>query len=406
MAQSFTGGGTIQNATTTPTANIGSLGIDNSSGTGVTLNLPISLSSSLTLASGILNTSTANLLTVGYNATNTGTITRTAGIVNGPLKKWYAAGTGSATFPVGAAGNYKPATINFTTAPSTAGTLTASFSAVAPDFPNAAPLTEGSLIINRASTQGTWLVEAGDGLAGGIYTASFTGNGATDVIDYTKTVLIKRPSAGGDWVLDGTHVTTTGSNTAPVVSRTAMSGFSQFAIGGENNVALPISIEYFRGSKQNGAHLLDWKVACYSSPTLNMQLERSADGRRFQTISSQTETSLRCLQPFNYSDAAPLAGINYYRLKSIDADGKVSYSTIVALLNKEIGFEMVSLVPNPVRSEATLSITSATKSIMELVVTDVNGKQLNKQRVSLIAGNNLLPISVSNLAAGTYQVTG
>jgi len=170
--------------------------------------------------------------------------------------------------------------------------------------------------------------------------------------------------------------------------------------------ALPISIEYFKGSKQGSNMLLDWKVTCYSSPSVTMLLERSADGRKFTTINNQTETSLRCLQPFSFTDAAPLSGINYYRLKSVDIDGKESYSKIVALLNKEKGFEIVSLVPNPVSNEAVLSVTSAAKSIIEIVVSDLSGKQLNKQRVTMIAGNNLLPINVSNLPAGTYQVTG
>jgi hypothetical protein len=170
--------------------------------------------------------------------------------------------------------------------------------------------------------------------------------------------------------------------------------------------ALPISIEYFKGSKQNNGHLLDWKVACSSSPSVTLQLERSADGRNFNTINSQSATATRCLQPFSYTDAAPLAGVNYYRLKSIDIDGKITYSTIVALLNKDKGFEIVSLMPNPAKEVAVLSVTSAVKSIIEIVVSDMNGKQLSKQRVSLIAGNNQLPLNVRSLASGTYQVTG
>lgn len=406
IAQSFNGGGLIQNAVTGATGNVVSLAIDNTNAAGVTLNVPITLSSNLNLVNGILNTTPTNLISVGYNAATLGTITRTTGMVNGPLKKWYGAATGTATLPLSDGTNYKPATIAFTTAPATAGSLTASFSAVAPNFPNAAPLTEGALIVNKASTQGSWFVEAGDGLTGGTYTGAFTGNGTTDVIDYTKTVLIKRPSAGGDWTLDGTHVASTGSNSAPVVSRTGMSSFSEFAIGGELLVALPISIEYFKGSKQSNGHLLDWKVTCYNSPSVTMILERSTDGRNFKPVNSQTETSLRCLQPFSFVDASPLAGITYYRLKSVDVDGKVTYSTVVALLNKEKGFEIVNLVPNPVSTDAVLSVTSANKSIIEIVVSDISGKQLNKQRVSLISGNNLIPLNVRNLPAGTYQVTG
>ena len=170
--------------------------------------------------------------------------------------------------------------------------------------------------------------------------------------------------------------------------------------------ALPISIEYFKGSKQSNGHQLDWKVTCLNSPTVTLLLERSADGRNFKTINSQSATSTRCLQPFSFTDASPLAGINYYRLKTIDIDGKINYSTIVALLNKDKGFEIVSIMPNPVATKAMLSISSAQKSTMEIIVTDLAGKQLSKQRVVLLAGSNQVSLNLSNLAAGSYQVTG
>lgn len=404
--QTIGGAGIFRNAATSPTASIRNLSVQNASAGGVTLSAPLTLNGTLAFTKGILNTTSVNLLTVGISGTTPGSITRTDGMVNGPLKKWFAAATGSATLPIGTATLYKPATINFTTAPTAAGTLTASFSSTAPNFPNAVPLMEGSLVINRASTQGSWFVEAGDGLTGGAYTGTFTGNGATDILDYTKTVLIKRPSAGGDWTLDGTHVTTTGSNTAPVVSRTGMANFSEFAIGGELLVALPVSIEYFTGAKQGDRNRLDWKINCYNSATVNMSLERSADGRRYESIYSTIETSARCQSPFTQNDLNPLPGINYYRLKTIDIDGKVSYSNVVALLNKDKGFEMVSLAPNPVVNKAVLNITSAERSTMEIVITDVNGKQVSKQRANLAAGNNQVELNLKTIAAGTYQVSG
>jgi hypothetical protein len=178
--------------------------------------------------------------------------------------------------------------------------------------------------------------------------------------------------------------------------------FNIYVSGG----ALPVSIQYFKGSKQNNRNLLDWKVACYNSPTATMVLERSNDARKFEPINSITETATRCLQPFSFVDASPLAGVNYYRLKTIDADGKVSYSTIVALINKDKGFEITSLMPNPVKAAAILSVISAEKTILQVVVSDLAGRQLSKQQVILVAGGNQVPLKLGNLSAGSYQVTG
>ena len=109
---------------------------------------------------------------------------------------------------------------------------------------------------------------------------------------------------------------------------------------------------------------------------------------------------------YDFTDRTPQKGINYYRLKATDIGGKIDYSNVVALLNRDKGFELVSLAPNPVKNDAILSVTSAERSIMEIVVSDLNGKQVSKQRVSLIAGSNQVTLSLRNVAAGTYQVTG
>ncbi|MEO6404478.1 MAG: T9SS type A sorting domain-containing protein [Ferruginibacter sp.] len=168
---------------------------------------------------------------------------------------------------------------------------------------------------------------------------------------------------------------------------------------------VPITIEFFRGAKQTAGNLLDWKVSCTSTPFATLTLERSADGRNFFDVNTQQATSLRCLSPFSYVDAAPLPGINYYRLKMTDADGKITYSHLVVIINKGKGFEIVGLSPNPVYNTANLNLTTAASGKIEVQITDINGKLLQRQSVQLQSGSNLVPLKVSNLVAGSYQVT-
>ena len=360
-----------------------------------------------TFTNGKINLN-GNSITLGLNGTTAalaGTMTTgaTSYMYNGQFKRWISATTGNRDFPMGTATAKKALSINYTTVPTAAGTLTANWSSVIPSFPNAVPLTEGSNFVNAVSRNGSWFVNAADGLAGGAYTTTVTANGTTDVIDYTKAVLVKRPSAGGDWTLDGTPVANSGSNTAPVLSRTGMSGFSEFAIGGESNVSLPISLEYFRGAKQTAGNVLDWKVSSISPVTLT--LERSTDRVNYKVINAQTATVDRMLNPFTYTDVTPEAGVNYYRLKVTNADGESKYSNVVALINKEKGFELISVVPNPVQSNTVLSLSSAKAGRIDLSVSDVTGKVVIKQSVNVIAGNNPITLNFATLAAGTYQIT-
>ena len=168
---------------------------------------------------------------------------------------------------------------------------------------------------------------------------------------------------------------------------------------------LPIIINYFKGTKQVSKHLLNWKVTCISSPSVTMVLERSADSRNFTGINSITADAVRCNQPFNYTDTDPLKGMNYYRLKNTDADGKITYSSIVALLNAVKGFEIISIAPNPVVSNNfKLNVASAQTGKMDIVIFDMQGRLVNRQSISLIAGFNSLPLNVVSLATGTYTI--
>lgn len=189
------------------------------------------VSNTLTLTAGEINMGSYTL-TLGTGTSATGTLSGTAGIVVGNFKRWFAASTGSKDFLVGIPGIQRKATINFTAAPSAGGTLTVNF---IPNDPGDAglPLTEGSITVNTASNSGYWKIDAGDGLTGGTYTGTFTATNFPGVNSYAGLVLIKRPSGGGDWILNGTHVTTTGSNAIPVLSRTGMTGFSEFGVGGD-----------------------------------------------------------------------------------------------------------------------------------------------------------------------------
>ncbi len=103
--QTIGGTGTYANLTTSPTAQLNSLLVNNTNATGVTLNLPLSVSGTLTLTAGKVNTTSTNLLTLG-TATAAGTLSggsSTAYIV-GPFARTIANANTASTYihyPVG-----------------------------------------------------------------------------------------------------------------------------------------------------------------------------------------------------------------------------------------------------------------------------------------------------------------
>jgi hypothetical protein len=186
-----------------------------------------------------------------------------------------------------------------------------------------------------------------------------------------------------------------------------VSGFSGFYVHTNMwNTPLPVFINYFTGVKRGGDHLLDWKVTCNTTPRLTMILERSADSRNFTSINSITADAVRCSQPFNYTDTDPLTGMNFYRLKIINADGNIAYSPVVALLNAAKGFVITGIVPNPViQDHFNLNVTSALSSKMEIMIHDLQGRLVNRQTLTVIAGYNSIRVNIPGLAAGTYYIS-
>jgi hypothetical protein len=185
-----------------------------------------------------------------------------------------------------------------------------------------------------------------------------------------------------------------------------VNGFSGFYLHTTlYNTPLPIVVNYLAGRKQGTGHLLSWKVTCTTSPRATMILQRSADSRQFNDLYNITADAARCGQPFDHTDADPLQGMNYYRLKIVDADGKITYSSTVALLNAVKGFDVISMAPNPVVDETfKLNIASAKAGKMEISIFDMQGRLVNRQSFSLIAGFNSLPVQVNHLSAGTYII--
>lgn len=307
--------------------------------------------------------------------------------------------TGSYNFPIGYNTTiYRPATINFTVAP-TAGTIAARS---INGFPGntGLPLTELAIspsIPDNVALAGDdfWEVNQVSG-TGGTYDATFIGNGQTNMLDFNNTTIIKRPNALGSWAIEGTHVATTGSNTAPVLSRTGLTGFSQFGIGGPVG-ALPVSLISFNGTLQNSQVKLFWKT----ENEINVRqyiIEKSTDGRAYSNIGSVAALN-GVTNNYTFTDATSLAGVAYYRLKIMDRDGSYKYSTIIAINNKKPG--VLSIFPNPVNNTVFISHDKAAAGA-KIEVYAMDGRKV--LGATATTGATQTTVNASSLPAGNYNL--
>jgi hypothetical protein len=185
-----------------------------------------------------------------------------------------------------------------------------------------------------------------------------------------------------------------------------VSGFSGFYLTSKkgNLEVLPIRLEYFKGTLGDKKNNLSWKASCSSTEAI-FQVERSADGQSFYPLTVIKADQLRCNQPFNYADAAPLNGKNYYRIKITDTDGKFEYSNIIILSSKKSQFEL-SMNPNVVSQESAYvkASTEANHEIL-IVISDMSGRKLQHQTARIRPGINSIKINTGNLSSGAYLLS-
>lgn len=196
---------------------------------------PISLPASrsigrtLTMGQGILDLPSTDSLIIG-TISNPAVVNQTGlGRIRGKLSLWIGASNGVFLFPVGSASKTKPIQVEYTSAPSTGGTLSARYVSATPGN-NGLPLMQGTDSIFTTLDDGYWTINSGNGLSTGTYKVRAFGNNVTGVSQYQKLALLKRSNSTSPWTNPGVHVAPIGKNDSFYVSRSGLTGFSDFAI--------------------------------------------------------------------------------------------------------------------------------------------------------------------------------
>jgi Secretion system C-terminal sorting domain len=422
-ANAATGGSGSGATFTTPTAGMttaasfSGLTFNNTSAAGVTISsfgtaLPSQTATInggggvLTLIAGAVNNG-SNTIVVGNSVAQKGSIVATAGYVTGKIKRWFSAATNTTTtgdLPVGKNGAPHYARVEFTTAPTKGGTLTAEYIATAPGLAGF-PINDGISLANIQNT-GFWRIDT-DSITGGNYTISLTDTIPTGVQSLTTLRSVKRATGTSTWSVDGTAGTNTGIATKPTVVRTGVSGFSEFAIAGASDNLLPVASLKFTGARIGNTNQLKWTVT-NEVAVKGYDLQRSADGNNFNTIAnvlSKADGSNNAKLDYVYNDNNSITTDGYYRLKQIAKDGSVTYSNIVVIKgSKVVGVIVGNIYPNPVKDMLNVVVASSSNKSVTAIVTSVNGKQVFKASRNLNNGDTNLQLDLSKIAAGTYTI--
>ena len=171
------------------------------------------------------------------------------------------------------------------------------------------------------------------------------------------------------------------------------------------NPSLPVTITALKASKTNNGIVLGWTA--YNEKDIALyQVERSQNAVSFTSVGTVTAKANNALEiRYDFLDANPAAGTNYYRIKIGGKNGAVSYTNIVRVM-AGAGNAAITVYPNPVKGNYfTLELSNANKGIYGVQLMNSAGQLVFNKLVDHPGGSsaNLMRLQ-QQLPPGLYQL--
>ncbi len=184
-------------------------------------------------------------------------------------------------------------------------------------------------------------------------------------------------------------------------SDAASAATDRFRIVFRSAVVLPVTFVNVTAVKNSNGNAIEWKV----ENEINIKsydVERSTDGINFTKTGAVATGSNAS---YNWLDAYPVNGDNFYRIKSIDSRGTVQYSRIVKVsaVKGKTGY---TVYPNPSTDGSFgLQMSNVAAGIYTVKIISANGQLIWRELVNHAGGTatNVIHPS-SKLGSGNYQL--
>jgi hypothetical protein len=162
--------------------------------------------------------------------------------------------------------------------------------------------------------------------------------------------------------------------------------------------ALPAKLGEFTALAQGRTVKLQWTTLLEEN-TEAFIIEHSIDGNTYQPIGTVAARNTgTATQAYQYEHGAA-SGLQYYRLRIKDLDGRFVYSPVRTVLLRQS--TSITISPNPVAD--VLMVEHSLPDLKELRVVDNSGRLHLRQRPT--AGNGWERISLATLPVGVYYLS-
>ncbi len=163
---------------------------------------------------------------------------------------------------------------------------------------------------------------------------------------------------------------------------------------------LPVTLTSFSATLNQNKVVLDW-VTSQEINNRYFTLEKSNNGINFNYLAKiNAAGNSNSVTSYQFIDAAPFDGINYYRLSQTNMDGVSKYFEVKKINNKS-NKDFYSTIYNVGNNKVNITITSNKTDNVSLRVIDVQGKTLLQNNIVVQNGNTTNQVTIPS---GIYVV--
>ena len=169
------------------------------------------------------------------------------------------------------------------------------------------------------------------------------------------------------------------------------------------DAALGVKLIDFKVQKDGKNVMIKWSTASEQNNE-KFVVERSNNLTDWKTVSTvKGNGTTNELHTYSASDISPVKGINYYRLKQYDLDGKYLVSEIRSLQFILAKLSALTVFPNPVRDVINFKISDVSASNVSISLIDLNGKVIHKEKMETLEEGKMYKLNLTQKpSAGIY----
>jgi hypothetical protein len=175
--------------------------------------------------------------------------------------------------------------------------------------------------------------------------------------------------------------------------------FKQVGLG-----PLPVTFKTVKAAQLSGDIAVDWTV----ENELNIkryEVEKSADGVSFAKVNTTAASATNSTtKDYRFIDVNPLSGNNFYRIRSIGADGQFDYSNTVLVKMGSLS-SGIRIYPNPVTDVIGAEFKHLAAGIYNTRLLNAQGQTVLSKTINHAPGTSMETIQPDyKLLSGIYQL--